>query len=195
VSRPALLSRWKRVALLSAGSVLFFWQLGHPLVRFASPVVNELVGFAFALGLPWLTLVAFLSIGRWWSSAVGTLAFVLLVLYTALLLLGETMTAYTFKDGRALSFDCFEATVWKDSQVRLYRTNGGATTDFGVVIQQEKGLLPGILLVRRLDFFSHCEALEATSTDTGIAVEDKDSDCRGFYERHREYALKRSVYF
>jgi len=36
------------------------------------------------------------------------------------------------------------------SVVRAYETNGGATTNFGLIVRQEKLLLPGILLVRDL---------------------------------------------
>jgi hypothetical protein len=58
VSQPAPSLHWRSVALLCGGTAIFYWQLRHPIVRFASPVVNEFLGFALGLGLPWLTAFA-----------------------------------------------------------------------------------------------------------------------------------------
>jgi hypothetical protein len=187
--------RWRNAALLCGGSAFFFWQLRHPIVRLASPALNELVGFALGLGLPWLTVVAIFLIGRWWSKAVAIVAVPPLLLYTFVFLLGSVMTGFVYENGRDLSFDRFAETQWKGSDVRFYRTNGGATTDFGVVIRQERTLFPGMLLVRRVDDFYPCYSLDAHSTDCGITITDKRADCRSFPDRLREYRLKPFVYF
>jgi hypothetical protein len=181
--------------LLCGGSAIFFWQLRHPIIRFTSPVVNELLGFALGLGLPWLAMIAIFRIGRWWSKTVAIAAVVPLMLYSCDFLLGSAMTGIAYKDGHDLSFDQFAETHWKECDVRFYRTDGGATTDFGVVIRQEKALFPGVLLVRRVDDFNPCYSLDANSTDRGITITDKRSDCRAFQEQRREYQLKPFVYF
>ena len=193
--RQPLSPRLRTVALLLFGNALFFWQLRHPVVRFASPVVDELLGFALGLCLPWLMGVAIFRIGRRWSKVVAALAIIPLMLYSAVFLLGSAMTAFAFKDGHDLSFDQFAETRWKGSVVRFYRTNGGATTDFGVVIRQERTLLPGVELVRNLDLFYPCDVLNAVSTDGGIAITDERSECRAFREARREYRLKPFIYF
>jgi hypothetical protein len=190
-----VLRGWRHVALLSAASAIFFWQLRHPIIRLASPPINELLGFALGLGLPWLTVVAFFRIGRWWSKAVAIVAALPLLLYTFVFLLGSAMTGFAYKNGHYLSFDRFAETPWKGSNVRFYRTNGGATTDFGVVIRQERTLFSGVLLVRRVDDFYPCYSLDAISTDYGITITDKRSDCRSFPDQRREYRLKPFVYF
>jgi hypothetical protein len=186
---------WKNVALLGGGSVVFFWQLRHPIIRFAWPVANALFGFVLGLCLPWLTAVATFCIGRWWSKAIALIAVIPLVLYSAVFLLGWAMTGLDYRNGRDLTFDRFAETYWKGSEVRFYRTDGGATTHFGVVVRQERSLFPGVLLVRQLDDFYPCFSLDAASTDTGITVRDGRSECRDLPEQRREYRLKPFLYF
>jgi hypothetical protein len=193
-SRPALSSRWGSVALLGA-TIIFLWQLRHPFVRFASPVVNESLGFLLGLGLPWLTLSAIFRVGRWWSKALAIAAILPLLLYSFVFLFGLLMTALAYNNGHDLSFDGFAETPCKGSDVRFYRTNGGATTDYGVVIRHEKILFPGVLLVRTIDNFYPCYSLDATPTDSGITITDKSADCDDFREQSREYRLKRFIYF
>jgi hypothetical protein len=192
---PGLAERWKAVALLGGGSAIFFWQLRHPIIRLEWPVANELLGFALGLSLPWLTAAAIFRIGRWWSKTIALIAVIPLLLYSAVFLLGSAMTGFAYKKGRDLSFDRFAETHWKGSEVRFYRTDGGATTDFGVVIRQERSLIPGVVLVRRLDDFYPCYSLDAASTDRGIAIKDGRSECRGFQEQRRDYQLKPFLYF
>jgi len=158
-------------------------------VLFASPVVNELLGLGLGLGLPWWTAVAIFRIGRWWSKAAAMVAVLPLLLYSFVVLLVSAMTRFDH------SFERIAETHWKGSDIRFYRKNGGATTDFGVVIRQEKTVFPGVLLVREVDDLYPCYSLDATSTDRGIAVTDRSSYCQAFREQSREYRLKPFVYF
>jgi len=123
----------------------------------------------------------------------GIAAFPLLC-YSALWLFGFAM-GFSYKDGRSRSFNRFAETHWKGSKIRLYRTDGGATTDSGVVIRQERTLIPGLLLVRRLDDFYPCGLLDAESTDKGITVRNHGTACTGLKETSRDYPLKRFLYF
>ena len=191
----ALAGRWKPVALLGGGSAIFFYQLSHPMIRFESPVANETLSLILGLCLPWLTAAAILRIGRWWSSALAVIAVIPLLVYSAVFLHVSAMIGSAYKNGRDLSFDRFSEIHWKGSEVRFYRTNGGATTAFGVVVRQERRLLPGVLLVRRVDGFYPCYSLDAASTDVGITVRARPSECRGFLEQRREYRLKPFLYF
>jgi hypothetical protein len=123
------------------------------------------------------------------------IAILLLLLYSGVVVLGSAITAYSFNDGHDRGFAQFAETPWRGSAVRFYRTNGGVTTDFGVVIRQERALLPGLVLVRNLDLFYPCEARNAVSTDNGIVVTDELYECRDFGESRREYRLKPFLYF
>ncbi len=105
------------------------------------------------------------------------------------------MTYMSCKDGRDSSFELFAETHWNGSVVRLYRTNGGATTDFGVVIRQERRLMPGLFWVRSLDDFYHCYSLDVSATSQGVRVQDPHSDCREFPVTPQDYRLRPYVYF
>jgi len=91
-----------------------------------------MAGFALAIGLPWLAVISLLRAGRW-EKIIGAIFGVPLLLYSCIVLLVFTIYG-PFAYGHDLSFDRFAERAWKGSKISLYRTNGGATTDFGVVI-------------------------------------------------------------
>jgi hypothetical protein len=180
----------RRLALFGvANALFFFWQLRHPVFRFTWPVLNDVLGIALGLCLPWLFAIAIFRIGRPWSKAAGIVTVLPLLLYSGVFLLGSAMMAFAF------SFDQFAETPWKGSHVRFYRTDGGATTDYGVVIRQERSLFPGLRLVRRIDDLYPCASVDATTTNLGISVTDESSQCEGLHARRREYRLKPFLYF
>jgi hypothetical protein len=192
---PRLAARLARVGLISAAIAVFFWQLGNPIIRFSLPFLNYVVGWALALVLPWLAHDMVRRLGRWWAKGAAVIIGVLLIPYSLIVLLGSAMTVLVFKGGHDLSFDQFSDSPWKGTAVRLYRTNFGATTAYGVVIRQERTVFPGIMLVRTLDTFDHCYSLDVTTAEHGIRVEDMHSYCSGFSGRYQDYRLRRFVYF
>ena len=125
VNRSTSILGWRHVILLCGGTAAFFWQLRHPVIRLASPLLNELLGFALGLGLPWLTVVAIFRIGRWWSKTVAIVAGASLLLYTFVFVLVSAIAGFAYRNGHNLSFDRFAETQWKGTDVRFYRTNGG----------------------------------------------------------------------
>jgi len=52
-----------------------------------------------------------------------------------------------------------------NDRLALYRTNGGATTDWGVVVRQEEFILPGVVRVKRVHDYYHCYEAEITQLD------------------------------
>jgi hypothetical protein len=185
----------KLVILLSIASVIFLWQVGHPIIRFSSPILNDFVGHFIALVLPWFAALAVLRIRRRLPRLFTITAALFLLCYSLAVILSSAMAYFSYENGHDLGFEQFENIGWKGSSVRLYRTDGGATTDYGVVIRQERNVLPGIMLIRPIDTFYHCYSLSATSTETGILVTDQHSECRGFPDQHREYTLRSHLYF
>jgi hypothetical protein len=80
-----------------------------------------------------------------------------------------------------------------DSSVRMYRINGGATTAYGIVIRQERSVLPGLLLVRNVDTFYPCYSVDLARTRDGFQVlPPSDESC---VAREQAYRLQRFVYF
>jgi hypothetical protein len=192
---PTVAAGWRNAALFGGATAIFLWQLRHPFLRFDSSIANDILGFALGLCLPWLTMIAiFRSWGRW-GKGIALVAIVPLVLYSAAWLLGGAWFGLAYRGGRNLSFDRFAAHAWRGSEIRLYRTDGGATTDYGVVLRQERTVLPGLRLVRRIDDFYPCYSLGVASTEDGIAVAGGAPECEGLAGLRREYRLKSFVYF
>ncbi len=97
----------------------------------------------------------------------------------------------TYTTGIDASLEKIDNIDMKYSNVSIYRTNGGATTDFGIVVRQEKNIFPGIVLVK--DLYNKYHMVEASSQvideDTifiTITVQQTDE---------KEFTLKRFVYF
>lgn len=171
------------------------WQLSHPFLRFTSPIVNDLTGFALAVVLPWSSMVAVFRIGRWWSKAAAIASILPLLLYSWVFLWILALTGSTYKNGRDLSFDQFAATNWKGSEVRFYRADNSPIGSDNVIVRQVRPLLPGLLLVRTVDILGPCYSLGATATDYGIAITGDSFQCPGFTESRREYRLRPFIYF
>jgi hypothetical protein len=181
--------------ILSLATVVLYWQFRHPVVRTSSTLVNEGLGLFLALGLPWLALLSLTRLKRWWGNAIVIAGIFPLLFYSGLVFFVAMMQLGAMKNGRDLSFEPLSERQWNGSHVRFYRTNGGATTDYGLVIRQERAILPGVLLVRRLDDFYPCYSVDAREIDEGVQVEDAHGSCPGFSQRPQKYRLKRFVYF
>jgi hypothetical protein len=141
---------WRRlshivVLLLVFALAWLNWR--YPVVRFAWQPLNYVV-FILALLMPaGAVVVAARLRPRWlgWPLATAftlpALGALILVLFASMLLLDTLKTgdpSFTFvRNLSTLNYD-----------LRIYRTNGGATTAFGAVVRQEITLLPGLRLVR-----------------------------------------------
>ena len=182
-------------AVFGLAAAFFFWQLRHPFLRFDLPLVNDVVGFALGLYLPWMTAVALFRSGVRWRRAIALIVVAPLLLFSAAWMFGGTLAVLAFFNGRSLTLHQFAVHAWKGSEICLYRTDGGATTDYGVVLRQERTVLPGLRLVRRIDDFYPCYSLEVASTGSGITVNGAESGCILPPDKSGEYRLKQFVYF
>src|SRR5574338_190590 len=54
------------------------------------------------------------------------------------------------KDDYDPSFEKIKSFQFDNNFVNVYRTNGGATTDFGIIVRNEREIFPGNLLVKKL---------------------------------------------
>jgi hypothetical protein len=90
------------------------------------------------------------------------------------------------------SFEKIEYVKMKHSNVGIYRADGGATTDFGIVIRQELSIVPGILLVKNLyDRYHMSDATYKIIDDGTISIVMTD----GVESEKKKFELKRFVYF
>lgn len=170
---------------LCTGTMLFIWQVRHPFFRFASGAVNDGVGLVAALTLPWWAVVEFLRVRRWWADAIAIIALLPLLVYSGVALLYSILE----RDG----VERFSEVEWRGSRICLYRTNGGATTNVGVVIRQEKTILPGVRLVRRVGDYYPCADVDVAAAPGGITV-GSGRYCPAL-SSPRDYPLRSFVYF
>jgi hypothetical protein len=126
------------------------WQL--EIVRLTSTFANAVI-LLLAQALPCVALVIALRQikgRRRWAVTVGLAPVVLASLaFGALLCFGLLVAGV----GDKAAFERIKVVRAETGTVAVYRTNGGATTNFGIILRQEAVIFPGVLLVRRLDHF------------------------------------------
>jgi len=128
-SDPPDLAAGLRLGFTFGATVAFFWQLRNPVILFSWPLVNVILGYALALGLPWLLGVMVYRLRRGEAKAAAIV--VALAGYSFLVVVGLIMNVLVIRGGRNLSFDQFSEAPWKRSMVRLYRTDSGALSGSG----------------------------------------------------------------
>lgn len=122
--------------------------------RFEVPWLNYAAFILFVLALPlallWLAFHIHKGPKRW-----IVISLVIIVLLPAALpvLFATIDLTDTFKTGVDLSFERINEVKSDNSYYRLYRTNGGATTSYGLVLRKEQSLLPGLKVVKVLKNF------------------------------------------
>jgi hypothetical protein len=143
-----------RLRLLLAGAAvgmaLILWNVGHPVLRLSSSLANHVV-LAAALLVPWPLAVASWWLRPWPARVIGLIGGAALGL-AFLLPAGITLLdmAAVLRQGHSEAFLLTSEVQLLGTRVRAYQTNGGATTDYGLVVRQERALVPGLLLVRNL---------------------------------------------
>ena len=88
-----------------------------------------------------------------------------------------------------IGYEVVDAVRLQRSRVVAYRTNGGATTDFGIRITHEMPVLPGVILVRDLHKGSHESTAALKVLRPGIVEATINKRVPV------EYAVRPSVYF
>ena len=186
-----------RIAMLLAGfgAVLANWH--YEVLRFSLPALNALALLA-GLALPVVALViAACRLSGWWRGAVTALL-LLPVVYSTFTSVFVTMHLLSVVgDGTDRSFEPLGIVPVEGGRVGVYRTNCGATCNFGVAVRQERPLLPGVLLVRRLSGFypaaqATFEALGTRTVRVSVPRYDQRDDDR---VRSRVYVVRPYVYF
>jgi hypothetical protein len=147
---------WPRHRVVRAfGALMLFVLLManwlYPVLRLSHPLANQLL-FGLSLLLPVVAFREALYIPSGSRRTGAMLGLLPVLLLSSLLLLPVAMcSAITISEGGVdPSYVPVRSHSLGASQVRAFRTNGGATTSFGIVLVHELRLLPGLLLVRPL---------------------------------------------
>jgi hypothetical protein len=84
----------------------------------------------------------------------------------------------------------FEKVGQVDEQLAVYRTDGGATTDYGIVVRQEQLVLLGVLLVKNIFNQYHLRDVACQKTGPILTIRDPASG-----QVLTEVLVKRFFYF
>ena len=128
--------------------ILVNWRL--PILRFTNHWANA--AFALLVSLIPLLLIGagIVHLGQYrnrWVSVPLALGLLLLSLPLFAVVVFEAFTLPPFANEDDGSFAKIEQI---DPQLAVYRTNGGATMAYGIVVRQKQSILPGVLLVKQV---------------------------------------------
>jgi len=123
-------------------------------IRFTRPVLNH-VFFLYSLTLPWVTLIVVRILFAKRTTKVAFFAISPVLLYTLFWGFWGMMELESILEWNGVdkSMDLVNTVNFGAYRVGIYRTDGGATTSFGVAVQQEKPLPFGLVIIRPIDFF------------------------------------------
>lgn len=138
--------RCKRIGIinLTLGLVLVAWLLSPLQLANLTLDYNLSILFVWIIAVS-LGVACLCLIRRKWLGMAASLPFVAVSVLYPLILLFSTMGGGPF-----VVYEKIASVELHDSRVVAYRTNGGATIDFGIEVQQERSLVPGIMLARLL---------------------------------------------
>lgn len=150
-----LVTTWGWAAGALAAYALLWHNFLNPVLRLWHPAANQLF-FLVGLSLPWMAAWRLMRARPVALRAIALLVLAIPCLWSGLwMLLAGSNLGRTLRSGHDGSFEPIAELATPGGRLRAYRTNGGATTDFGVVIREEKGVFPGLYRVRRIDSRYH----------------------------------------
>lgn len=135
------------VAVLVAVYILSWANVAYPFVRLSYQAANYLA-FALAQLIP-IKVIRLANSRPGWSRWPVFMIGVLLLLPAVPLGVGAVGCA-ALAIPTDESFERRQAVPTSFGTIAVYRTNGGPTTAFGIVVRQECRVMPGVVLVRQL---------------------------------------------
>lgn len=142
---------WMRIwAALLVGAVgILFWRFSSRIVpSFSFPALND----AAFIVLVWAVPISVLGLAgtvphRWVSLALLLIGLPLVFVALPLSFLSALMMFDTLTMGKDASFEQIAELKGRRSTFRAYRSDGGATTSYSVVLRREFDVVPGFRLV------------------------------------------------
>jgi hypothetical protein len=130
--------------------------------RFEYAPANYAVVTGLALAVPclliWLSL-RLLAKPNWWRWVLCAAAFLVSIPFVLFALFASMELATVAAKSVDPSFEPVGELQSEHAAYRVYRTNGGAMTSFGIVLRRERFLAPGLKLVRVVrNFYPASEA-------------------------------------
>ncbi|NOU21483.1 MAG: hypothetical protein HOO93_06770 [Methyloglobulus sp.] len=123
------------------------------LLRFESPILNHIIFIILLLLVPFSLIWLARKVNGFWYGFLIFISITSLVPIAFVALMTYATTAFD-ENGKDLSFEKIDEIQGVSNYYRLYRTNGGATTSFGLVIRKEIPIILGLKLVSPIKGFS-----------------------------------------
>lgn len=152
-------------------AVLFIGYLSG--VRFENIYVNEIVGLILYLfPIYVLVLISKAKFEKRFFKTILFILFSIISLGSLLPISFNLLTLSSVKNGVDPSFERIQEMNIGSWKVVTYRTNGGATVDFGVLVRTEKPLLPGVYIKRDLIDIYHVSDIKfSTASPDSIKID------------------------
>ncbi len=121
------------------------------IIIFKNPIIQELL-FILAYVCVIVAFVHSFSLTNLFAKILSSVIFgiITLVGFPFLFLSGADLAGTIARGGKDYSFECINEIKYNAQKIKVYRTNGGATTAFGIIVREEKEILPGLLYVHKL---------------------------------------------
>ena len=135
--------------------ILFILNWVYPFIRFSNHYINWHVPLFLAAILMVLSVMNgfYLSGARSkWIAVPGVLFHILFFFFLAAFLFFSSI--FTLPSSTKPEDSPFEVLYETKKNIKIYRTNFGATTSYGIVVRQEKPLMPGLIRVKQF-FIDH----------------------------------------
>ena len=140
-------------------------------LRFESPSLNCMIFVLLVILVPLSLFWLSKNIDGFWGGILIfiSIACVIPIAFVALITLATTSID---KNGKDLGFEKIDELKGESNYYRLYRTDGGATTSFGLVLKKEKPIFFGLKLVNHIKGFSPASkgALEKLTPESARLV-------------------------
>ncbi len=136
--------------LLLIGFLVFLINWAFPVIRFNNPIINYIIDIPFLL-IPIILMIN----GFFFKDYKMRVLNGLILLFPSLLMLIFILFSLLDicniqKDNIDPSFKCIQTVPLTNSQIKIYRTDGGATTSWGIVVRQEIEIFFGLNVVKNV---------------------------------------------
>jgi hypothetical protein len=180
----------RRLLVLAVVMVLGYTCIGR--LRFTVGALNQIFIYAWLL-VPFLAIRPVRQMHRW-PRTVGFVLLIPLLLLSSFLLLGNLVLGSGGREERTQPLQAFQQ---GSSTIELGQyENGGAVGVHGIYLEQRRLILPGLLLVKPIDFFD--SAQKATLSLDGpytVRVHAEGNYYSYDFRADKAYSLKPRVYF
>jgi hypothetical protein len=139
-----------------------------PILRFSHWMANN-IALITILTIPLVISWRIIYLQSWVSKISLSILILPVIAGCFLLQLFAGLQLYNYRDGIDHSFRASQVLIINNSQIVTYQQNLFATTSLGVIVRQERRLLPGLLLVREIyretPYLMHLDHVELVGTD------------------------------